>query len=124
VPLGAPWGSEGGSEPPWRRLGHRLGACRLWFSRDFLEKCVFAISMPLSSGMATCAGSGVQVGAMWAYKSRPNGPKWLRRSSRSEVWTVSARSSVGVMEIARELPHRSPDSSQVGGQSLSKRQVI
>ena len=48
----------------------------------------------------------------------------LEGASRSKVWRVRARCSVGVMGIAREPPRRSPDLSQVGGQSLSKRQVI
>ena len=41
-------------------------------SRFSKEKCVFAISMPLCSGIATFEGLGAQVGATWAQKSRPN----------------------------------------------------
>ena len=47
------------------------------------EKFVFRESTPLSSGLASYAGPGVQVGATWAKKSHPNGPKWLRRGSQS-----------------------------------------
>ena len=32
----------------------------------YAEKLDLVISMPLSSGMAVCAGPGVQVGATWA----------------------------------------------------------
>ena len=47
------------------------------------EKFVFREATPLSSGLASFAGPGVQVGATWAKKSHPNGPKWLRRGSQS-----------------------------------------
>ena len=43
------------------------------------EKLVFRESTPLSSGLASFAGPGVQVGATWAKKSHPNGPKWPGR---------------------------------------------
>ena len=62
------------------------------------------ISMPLSDGMATCAGPGVPVGATQAQKARPNGPKWLR--SGKPEWpgqsSLAGRFSraVGVMETA------------------------
>ena len=47
------------------------------------KKNAFRESTPLSSGSASFAGPGVQVGATWAKKSLPNGPKWLRRGSQS-----------------------------------------
>ena len=53
MPLGAPWNSEAASEPFWGWFKHHLGACRLRFSKDFMEQCGFAISTPLSNGMAT-----------------------------------------------------------------------
>ena len=119
---------------PWQAFGFTLhaqlslgGLCLGFLSTLgllYAEKLDLAISMPLSSGIAVCAGPGVQVGATGAEKSRPSGPKWLRRAKSSKVWTVGARCSVEVMGIAREPPHRSPDSSRVRGQSLSKRQVI
>ena len=64
------------------------------------EKLDLAISMPLSSGIAVCAGPGVRVGATGAEKSRPSGPKWLRRAKSSKVWTVGARCAVEVMGTA------------------------
>ena len=69
VNLGAPFR---GLEPPWGRFGHHFGVPRCYFSRFVSEKCVFAISMPLCSGIAAFEGLGVQVGATWAQKSRPN----------------------------------------------------
>ena len=50
--LGAPLGSEADFEPFWGWLKHHLGVCRLRFSEDFMEKFSFAISTPLSNGIA------------------------------------------------------------------------
>ena len=69
VNLGAPFG---GLEPPWGRFGRRFGVPRSYFSRFVNEHCVFAISMPLCSGITTFEGLGSQVGATWAQKARPN----------------------------------------------------
>ena len=60
VVFGAPFG---GLEPPWGRFGHHFGVPRRYFSRFVSEKCVFAISMPFCSGIATFEGLGAQVGA-------------------------------------------------------------
>ena len=43
------------------------------------EKMDLAISMPLSSGSASFASLGVQVGPTWAQKSSPIGPEWPRK---------------------------------------------
>ena len=67
--MGGPFGSL---EPPWGRFGCHFGVPRCYFSRFSSEKCVFAISMPLCSGIATFEGLGAQVGATWVQKSRPN----------------------------------------------------
>ena len=72
---------------------------------------------------------------VWATKLEPLGPKVLHKVRRNgEKLPRQAKSeqsfadqfclAVGVMETAREPPGRSPDLSQAGGQSLSKRQVI
>ena len=65
-----------------------------------MEKCGFAISMPLSSGMAAYAGAGVQVGAMWAQTSYPNGQSCLEGPSRSKI----RRSVRGALSELWELP--------------------
>ena len=68
----------------------------------YAEKLDLAISMPLSSGIAVCAGPGVRVGATWAEKSRPSGPKWLRRAKSEwpgpSSWAGRFGLAVGVME--------------------------
>ena len=69
VNFGAPFG---GLEPPWGRFGRHFGVPRCYFSRFAHDKCVFAISMSLCSGIATFEGLGSQAGATWAQKSCPN----------------------------------------------------
>jgi len=58
--------------------------------------------MPLSSGIAVCAGPGVRVGATGAEKSRPSGPKWLRRAKSEwpgpSSWADQFGLAVNVME--------------------------
>ena len=88
------------------------------------EKLDLAISMPLSSGIAVCAGPGVQVGATWA-KSPVRSPKsGLEVPSQSGQDSQVGRSVRGALSKLWKPPRRSPDLSRVGGQSLSKRQVI
>ena len=69
----------------------------------YAEKLDLAISMPLSSGIAVCAGPGVRVGATGAEKSRPSGPKWLRRAKSEwpgpSSWADQFGLAVNVMEI-------------------------
>ena len=82
------------------------------------------ISTPLCSGIATFARLGDQVGATWAQKLRLDGPKVVSGTVRTAkpgdfVWSVG-KWSVRVMETVGNQP----DSSQGGGQSLSKRPVI
>ena len=106
---------------PWQAFGFTLHAqpslgslCSGFLSRLgllYAEKLDLAISMPLSRGIAVCAGPGVQVGATWA-KSPVRSPKsGLEVPSRSKVWTVGARCSVGVMETAGN--GRAPAQTQV-----------
>ena len=95
----------------------------------FVKLTIFLISMPLCGGIATLPGLGDQVGAAWAKQKSNTKSVGMEKNgfdgpSRSKVWTVGARCSVEVMEIARESPRRRPDLSRIGGQSLSKRQVI
>ena len=78
VPLGTPWGSEADCERLWGWLRHHFGACRLRFSIDSLEKCDFAISTPLSRGMAAFASPDTKLDAP-APKSRGD-----ERSGRSK----------------------------------------
>ena len=77
VPLGTPWGSEADCERLWGWLRHHFGACRLRFSIDCLEKCDFAISTPLSSGMAAFASPDTKLDAP--------GPK---SHADEAVWTI------------------------------------
>ena len=77
MPWGAPWGSEADSEPPWGRLRHHLGACRLRFSIDCLGKCGFAIATSLSSGIAAFASPDTKLDAP--------GPK---SHADEAVWTI------------------------------------
>ena len=95
---GAPWNSHGGPEASWRRFGQHPGVGRLCFSKGFMERRGRAVLLPLSSGCATYAGPGVQVGGMWAHKSHPNvlvskGLFYFVRSMRgalSELWKLLA----------------------------------
>ena len=70
--------------------------------RLYAEKLDLAISMPLSSGIAVCAGPGVRVGATEAEKSRPSGPKLLRRAKSEwpgpSSWADQFGLAVNVME--------------------------
>ena len=77
VPLGAPWASETNSDPFWGQLRHHLRASRLRFSIDCLGKCGFAISTPLSSGMAAFASPDTKLDAL--------GPK---SHADEAVWTI------------------------------------
>ena len=62
------------------------------------------ISTPLSNRSCFCAAPGGQDGATWAKSLTQSRSEWrkgcLEGASRSKVWTVSARCSVGVMETA------------------------
>ena len=80
VPLGTPWGSEADCERLWGWLRHHFGACRLRFSIDCLEKCDFAMSTPLSSGMAAFASPETKLEAAGP-KSRADEAAWTIKTS-------------------------------------------
>ena len=69
---------------------------------------------------------------VWATKFEILGHKSHAQAAQSRHGRASQRGQdsqvrpvgVGVMETARDRPKLSPKPSQVGGQSLSKRQVI
>ena len=80
--------------------------------------------MTLCSRISTFVGLGDQVGATWTQKSRQRGPKWsAERSGQQSQATLSGRVRGALSELWNR-PQTSPDSSQVGGKNLSKRQVI
>ena len=103
---------------PWQAFGFTLHAqlslgrlCLGFLSKLgllYAEKLDLAISMPLSSGIAVCAGPGVRVGATWAEKSRPSGPKWLRRAKSEgpgpSSWADQFGLAVNVMERIATQP--------------------
>ena len=103
-----PWQAFGLTSLAQLSLG-RL-CCVLLSSLGLLyeEKSDSRGSTPLSSGLASFAGPGVQVGATWAQKSHPNGPKWPRRgksewpgqSSLADQFSLAIR----VMETAPPQP--------------------
>ena len=84
------------------------------------EKLDLAISMPLSSGIAVCAGPGVQVGATWAKSVSRSAKSDLERQSLDGRCEVRCRSYGN----ARKPPRLSPEPSHVRGQRLSKLQGI
>ena len=97
VNLGAPFG---GLEPPWGRFGRHFGVPMCYFSRFVCETCVFAISMPLCSGIATCEGLGAQVEDTWAQKSCPNRLLSAMALVECEVLCRSYRNGRKLPEIA------------------------
>ena len=113
---------------PWQAFGFTLhaqlslgGLCLGFLSTLgllYAEKLDLAISMPLSSGIAVCAGPGVRVGATWAEKSRPSGPKWLRRAKSEwpgpSSWADQFGPAVNVMEMLCKGPQTSQ--TQVGSE--------
>ena len=119
---------------PWQAFGFTLHAqpslgnlCSGFLSRLgllYAEKLDLAISMPLSSGIAVCAGPGVRVGATGAEKSRPSGPKWLRRAKSEWPGPSSWADQFGLAVNVMEMTANQPEPSHVRGQSLSKRQDI
>ena len=119
---------------PWQAFGFTLhaqlslgGLCLGFLSTLgllYAEKLDLAISMPLSSGIAVCAGPGVQVGATWA-KSPVRSPKsCLEVPSQSGQDSQVGRSVRGALSKLWKSPGLGPDLSQARGQSLSKRQDI
>ena len=81
--FGLPWQAFGFTSLAQLSLG---GLCCVLLSSLgvlYEEKFAFREPTPLSSGLASFAGPGVQVGATWAKKSHPNGSKWLRRGGQS-----------------------------------------
>ena len=90
----------------------------------YAEKLDLAISMPLSSGIAVCAGPGVRVGATWRIKSHPNGPKWPRSAKSGWPGPSSWAGRFGLAVRVMGRAGKNPVLSQVRGQSLSKRQDI
>ena len=119
---------------PWQAFGFTLhaqlslgGLCLGFLSTLgllYAEKLDLAISMPLSSGSASFAGLGVQVGATWA-KSAFRSPKSCLEvpSQSGQDRQVGPVGSVLLSELWNR-PEKSWDSSQARGQSLSKRQDI
>ena len=107
LPCGGPdvvFGSPfGGLEPPWGRFGRHVGVPRCYFSRFVNEQCVFAISMPFCSGIATFQGLGSQVGATWAQKSRPNRLLGALATVECEVLCRSYGKCCDGQEITRDL---------------------
>ena len=102
TPLDLPWQAFGFTLHAQLSLG---GLCLGFLSTLgllYAEKLDLAISMPLSSGIAVCAGPGVRVGATWSRKSRPSGPKWLRSAKsewpRPSSWAGRFGLAVRVME--------------------------
>ena len=90
----------------------------------YAEKLDLAISMPLSSGIAVCAGPGVRVGAIWVQTPRPNGPKWFRKARPEWPGQASLAGRPGLAVNVMRIIGTQPDLSRIGGQSLSKRQDI
>ncbi len=103
--MGVPWSSEGSTRGG---LIATLGSVSVFFSSFFVEMCDFMISMPLCSGIAVLGGPGDQVGATWAQKLRPNGPKELsgtvRKAKPGDFVRSSARYFVSVMETSQNQP--------------------
>ena len=83
VPLGVHWGSEGPARESLGTVCTSFWRLRVVFLTICLEKCVFEISMPFCSRIATFVRLGDQVGATWAQKSRPSRPK-SPRTGKSE----------------------------------------
>ena len=92
---------------------------RVVFLTICLQKCVFEILR-----IATFVRLGDQVGATWAQKSRPSRPKSPRTGKSEGAGQSSQTGRCRSCGNDRKSPELSPDLSQVGGQSLSKRQVI
>jgi hypothetical protein len=84
--------ASGGSEPPWGRFGRHPGSVNSILFSFFSEKRDLSNSMPLSSGSATFASPGAQVGATWAQKSESNGPKLQVGGARTVKFGWSVRS--------------------------------
>ena len=111
-------GSGTPSDLPWQAFAFTLhaqlslgGLCLgflLTLGLLYAEKLDLVISMPLSSGMAVCAGPGVQVGATWAEKSSPIGPEWPRsgKAEGSGQSSLTGRFglAVGAMGITGTQP--------------------
>ena len=78
------------------------------------EKLYFRISTPLPHGMLCFEGPGTQVGATWAEKSSPLGPKRPRsgKSEGSGQSNLVGRLSLAVEVMEPTGNHPSPKSSQ------------
>ena len=72
MPLRTVENNNKGLERLWGRLGRHVGVPMCYFGGFVCETCVFEISMPYCSGIATFEGLGAQVGTTWSQKSRPN----------------------------------------------------
>ena len=79
APLGLPWQALAFTLLAQLSLGRLclrfLPSLRLLYA----EMLYFRISTPLHHGMLCFEGPGTQVGATWAEKLSPIGPKWPRR---------------------------------------------
>ena len=114
---------------PLDRLMKGLGPT---FERNIVEKSVFVILVPRLGETTTFEGLAAQVGATWSIKSRPRSARGSQsggRDSKNGAKTgQSGRPVCGSYgngpRTVRERPRLSCKSDQVGGQSLSKRQVI
>ena len=73
--FGSIWGSEGRAREALGTICTLFWRLRAVFLTICLEKCVFAISMPICSRIATFVRLGDQVGATWTQNSCPGGPK-------------------------------------------------
>ena len=88
------------------------------------EKSVLSESTPLSSGSASFAGLGVQVGATWAKSAFRSPRSCLEVPSRSGQDRQVGLVGLVLLSELWKRPRTSPESSRIGGQSLSKRQDI
>ena len=68
--------------------------------------------MPLSSGIAVIAGPGAQVGATWAEKSSPIGPKWFRSGKLEGSGQLSLAGGFGLVVELWELLANGRDPAQ------------
>ena len=118
--LGGPW-------RPWGRFWLQPGVCRLCFSQ-FCGKsliCVFRLHSRTESILwQVPAPSWSHLGRKVEPDRSRMAPKWQIRGIGTVKFGRSARSCCKGYGNCRERPHRSPDLSHGGGQSLSKRQDI
>ena len=107
---------------PLDRLLRGLGPT---FESNIVEKSVFAILVPRVCETTTFMGLAAQVGATWSIKSRPRGARGSKSGGQdSKKGAKTGQSGRPVCGSYGNGPQTVRKSSQVGGQSLSKRQVI